>query len=139
MKRISSKIPYPFITALIMVLSAILTSCANTEYSDPVFSGGETLTPEIMESIRDHIYASETEKYPVVTDGNGNPVVYWVSGGSVWHYNPDCSSIRNSSGVISGTAEDAVSAGKAHPCSKCSPPALRVSPVDTATDTIKPN
>ena len=92
-----------------------------------------------MESIRDHIYASETEKYPVITDGNGYRVVYWVKGGSVWHYNPDCSSIRSSPNVISGTEEDAATAGKAHPCSKCTPPELKVFRADTAIDSTVSN
>ena len=136
MKRLYSGSRLTVILVFLILLPLLSTGCAGTEYTGPEFSGGETLTPEIMESIRDHIYASETEKYPVITDENGYPVVYWVTGGSVWHYNPGCSSIRSSSGVISGTAEDAIAAGKDHPCSKCTPPELRVFPAESVINSV---
>ena len=44
---------------------------------------------------------------------------YFVSGGSVWHYDENCSALSKSKEVICGLVEDAVAAGKTRACSKC--------------------
>lgn len=44
---------------------------------------------------------------------------YFVSGGSVWHYDENCSALSKSKEVICGIVEDAIAAGKTRACSKC--------------------
>lgn len=47
--------------------------------------------------------------------------VYWVAGGSVWHLTDRCSSLARSKQILSGTVEEAISAGKSRACKICSP------------------
>ena len=44
---------------------------------------------------------------------------YFVSGGSVWHYDENCSALSKSKEVICGLVEDAIAAGKTRACAKC--------------------
>lgn len=46
-------------------------------------------------------------------------VVYWTEGGSVWHVSKECSSLKNSKNIISGSVEEAQNAGKERVCSRC--------------------
>ena len=55
--------------------------------------------------------------------GTSNPipsVVYWVSGGSVYHTTPDCPSLKRSHNMRSGTVQQAMAAGKSRVCTNCS-------------------
>lgn len=45
--------------------------------------------------------------------------VYWTEGGSVWHVSKECSSLKNSKNIISGSVEEAQNAGKERVCSRC--------------------
>lgn len=45
--------------------------------------------------------------------------VYWTKSGTVWHLYSDCSHIKNSSDVIYGSVEEAISSGKIKLCSNC--------------------
>lgn len=46
-------------------------------------------------------------------------VCYYTDGGSVWHLDPACSYIANSSGVKSSTVQQAQASGKTRPCARC--------------------
>ena len=46
-------------------------------------------------------------------------ICYYTDGGSVWHLDPACSYIANSSGVKSSTVEQALASGKTRPCARC--------------------
>ena len=55
--------------------------------------------------------------------GATNPtpaVVYWVSGGSVYHTTPDCPSLKRSHNIKSGSIQQAIAAGKGRVCRNCS-------------------
>ena len=49
----------------------------------------------------------------------GDGTVYWTPSGSVYHLDKDCYHILNSTEIISGTAADAMEAGKNRPCKYC--------------------
>lgn len=49
-----------------------------------------------------------------------NGKVYWTKSGKVWHLFEDCGYLKNSSSVLSGSIEDAISEGKEKVCSNCS-------------------
>lgn len=46
-------------------------------------------------------------------------VVYWTSGGEVWHSTKDCPSLKRSKNIHSGSIEQARTAGKDRPCKNC--------------------
>lgn len=49
-------------------------------------------------------------------------LVYWTKSGSVWHLSTSCSSLAKTdpAGLLSGTEDDAIAAGKERVCKKCS-------------------
>ncbi|MCQ2432175.1 MAG: hypothetical protein MJ175_06175 [Clostridia bacterium] len=46
-------------------------------------------------------------------------VVFWTSGGSVWHTKESCSALARSENIRSGTTEDAQKAGMERVCKRC--------------------
>ena len=46
--------------------------------------------------------------------------VYFTENGSVWHKDKECSSLKRSKNILSGTVEDAAAQGKTAPCKRCS-------------------
>ena len=46
-------------------------------------------------------------------------VVYWTEGGSVYHITDQCSTLRRSKTILSGTVEEALNAKKERPCKTC--------------------
>ncbi len=61
------------------------------------------------------------EPYPKEYDSDGNVIVYWLTGGSVWHESRECSTVKKAdpNAVISGNAYDAYYAGKTRACKVC--------------------
>ena len=108
---------------LLAVLSAFLiqSSCIDRLYGlETDYSTGVPLTPEMIDSIIDAATVIQQEKYPTETDSNGDLIVYWLPGGSVWHASSACSSVERSDNVRSGSIANAVSEGKERPCQTCS-------------------
>ena len=52
-------------------------------------------------------------------EGTQTPTVYYTPKGEVYHLKRDCSYIKNSKEVLSGTLEAAQTAGKLRACSRC--------------------
>lgn len=48
-----------------------------------------------------------------------NGLAYWTPFGEVYHFNPDCQYIKNSSTIYSGTVQDALDAHRTRGCSGC--------------------
>ncbi|MGM9641607.1 MAG: hypothetical protein ACI3XI_00215 [Eubacteriales bacterium] len=94
----------------------LFTGEETTHYS------GDILTPEEIESIFAAVSDTETEKYPTDTDSDGELIVYWLKGGTVWHVSKNCSSIQKSASenILCGSTDDAVAAGKSRACKICS-------------------
>lgn len=64
----------------------------------------------------------DTEKYPKEYDQQGEIVVFWVEGGTVWHDSKYCSSLSrtDAENIHFGNISDAIAAGKERACKKCS-------------------
>jgi hypothetical protein len=105
-----------------LIATAILAGCVERLVGeDTDFSTGEVLTPEMIESIFNEISVPVTEKYPTETDSNGEVLLYWLEGGSVWHTSLKCGSVARASAenLHTGSLSDALSAGKERGCKLC--------------------
>lgn len=90
----------------VILLIVLMTSCEQ----EPVVYVGETVSREELQNMTFH--KSETEE-----DGDG--LVYWTEGGSVWHKDKNCSSISDSKAISSGSVDAATAAGKERACKRC--------------------
>ena len=118
-------------------------------YDNSRFEGGETLDNELLSKIENDIHGqsqtsesqtseSQTSESqtsepqtsesihsdsPIESNTEGNndsgSTVYWTNGGTVWHTRRDCSYIKNSQNVNSGTVDEAISSEKTKLCSSC--------------------
>lgn len=107
---------------LIILLSFSALGCVERfSGEDARLSTGEVLTPEMIESIFAEISAAVTEKYPMETMDDGSVLVYWLSGGSVWHASLNCGSMSGASSenLSSGSISEAVASGKERGCRIC--------------------
>lgn len=100
------------------VILLLLFSCAPSEG----FDAGHPITPEELASVSSELFSPNRE--PAETDGetvSRDPnCVYWVKGGSVYHFDPDCRHIRDAEDVIRGTFRTAEwMYGIEKPCSTC--------------------
>jgi hypothetical protein len=112
-----------FLLAVLLIFSVCL-ACGCSDYSRPnedtEFYGGDLLTPEDVQSIVDAVSEAHTEKYSTETDENGEQIVFWTEGGKVWHVSYHCPTVKRATGVIQGSEDEALAAGKTRPCSICS-------------------
>ena len=106
--------------AILLLTVMLLSSCIDRLYGfDTDYPTGELLTPEMIDSIIDAVTVEEVEKYSTETDANGDLIVYWLSGGSVWHASVNCSSVSNADNFSCGSIANAISQGKKRPCKIC--------------------
>ena len=74
--------------------------------------------------------ASGIDYHPATQEGLDNAAVqasklsdggkcYWTAGGSVYHFNPDCSHLSHSAEIVQGTVSEAFDAGKTRGCKDC--------------------
>lgn len=61
----------------------------------------------------------DQEESSTKPDHQESTPVYWTENGGVYHLFRDCSYIKSSAEVISGTVEEANDAGKSDACSRC--------------------
>lgn len=127
-----------FVKTSSLILSIVflitLCSCSLFVYDNSRFEGGETLNNDLLSKIendlRNESQAEESEStednqsdLPVESDSEANTdnstTVYWTGSGSVWHTRRDCSYIKNSDDIFSGTVSEAISKGKKKLCSSC--------------------
>lgn len=89
------------------------------------FVGGETLTPERLQEISASLFppatepAAETAVVPSPELSAIEGTVYWTDGGSVLHIDESCYHLDRSDTVHSGSAMEAVAAGKTRLCATC--------------------
>ncbi len=118
----------------ILVLALLfLAGCSEYSRFGGEFYAGETITPGQIAEISAEIAAAKessvssssataakTEKSLVPqTDQTGNIIVYWTAGGSVYHIDRSCSSLSNSTAILSGSMKKAEAAGKERACKRC--------------------
>ncbi len=107
---------------ILLLLFTMLAACSSYSSGTAGFYTGDTLTPEVVESIWIAISereAEESEKYTPVTDDSGEAVLFWTSSGKVWHISGECSSLKRSTNINSGNIDEAEAAGKQRACSVC--------------------
>ena len=63
--------------------------------------------------------ASPQAETPSYAEDVADGVMYFTENGSVWHRDRECSSLKRSTNVLSGTVEEAEAKGKAAPCKRC--------------------
>jgi len=115
-----------------LLLSAVLLIAGCTSYNGDGFYAGETVTPEQLESIAQMIRDEQTAKYPDITGENGETLYCWIAGGTVYHRSTACYSLSKSTGIVTGTLEEALAAGKERLCSVCGD-----APVEVETGTVE--
>ena len=110
MKRLSS----------VMLLLLLLPSCA---LAPDGFDAGRPITKDELASLSAELFTEAAE--PGSSDAEETALrdpnrVYWVKGGSVYHFDPQCPHIRHAEDVIEGTFRTAEwSYGIEKPCSTC--------------------
>lgn len=112
----------------VLVLASVLSGCTN-KLAELRISGDTYLyIPSVAVD-----FESETTREPetilppeaaVVAEMTTLPdtaeeSVYWVPSGKVWHTKENCKSLSRSKNVESGTAGDAIAAGKERVCAIC--------------------
>lgn len=60
----------------------------------------------------------DTETTPQQAAGDTR-TAYWTPGGKSYHFSKNCTSLKRSKTINSGTVQDAVNAGKSDPCNLC--------------------
>lgn len=110
------------VITVVLAVALSLLSCIDRLYGfDTDLPTGELLTPEMIESIIDAATVEVSEKYPIETSENGEIIIYWLPGGSVWHVSKNCSSVAKADpeNVRSGSVANAITEGKDRPCKIC--------------------
>lgn len=102
---------------LFLILSLLLLpSCAPADR----FEAGHPITKDDLESISAELFTSSDDPSAEETVHRDPNRVYWVKGGSVYHYDPNCRHIKDADSVIEGTFRTAKwSYGIEHACSAC--------------------
>ncbi len=118
----------------VLVLTVLfLVGCSEYSRFGGEFYAGETITPGQIAEISAGIAAAKeslastskanaakTEKsLSPETDQAGNIIVYWTAGGGVYHVDRSCSSLSNSTSILSGSIKKAEAAGKERACKRC--------------------
>ena len=123
-----------YLLVLPCVWILLLCSCVY----EPHEMGGVPVTPEMLESVSRSLAAEKTgepESQSAATDIpqeesgsamvsdteiSASDIVYWTENGTVYHLDPQCSTLRHSEHILSGSIDEAMSAKKERVCKSCS-------------------
>ena len=103
----------------VMLVLLLLPACTPADG----FDAGRPITKDELASLSAELFTEAVE--PDASDAEEPPLrdpnrVYWVKGGSVYHYDPQCPHIRHAKDIIEGTFRTAEwSYGIDKPCSAC--------------------
>lgn len=108
------------IVAVLLLLTLSLAACANAAR----FDAGELLTADEVAAQRDWLKAQKSddgggEDDPSQEKTPSNGIVFWLSGGSVYHLSKACHHVSEKEGVLEGSVDEALAAGKLRACSSC--------------------
>jgi competence protein ComEC len=106
------------ISLMLILLSFLLLSCESQNPCSQEYESGFRVTSDVMKFVQNY-QSSDTEQTTAPKEYSEDTVCYWTKSGSVWHLTPNCSYLRNSKNIISGTVKDALLAEKTKPCSRC--------------------
>ena len=93
----------------------VCSTCAKNDAKETEVETSEEEIPDVTSSATDTDSGESTDAPVTEPDGT----VYWTKGGSVYHSHEDCSHLRKSKNVLSGTVEEANTAGKPRLCATC--------------------
>ena len=108
------------ITGLFLLFALFLPACSNTLQ----FDAGTPITPEEIATRQAQLQEEakgdegDEESAPELqTPDNGT--VFWLKNGTVYHISQTCYHIKEKQGVLAGTVDEALAAGKSRVCSSC--------------------
>jgi len=104
-----------FPLASVLIFGAV--SC--TRYTASDFYGGESVDSQLLGELDDRLAETTAEKYPAVTNAEGEQIFFWTPSGSVYHKSENCPRLSSSSEIRSGTLEEAADAKLERGCSVC--------------------
>ena len=101
----------------------IFSSCSVLDRNASIYYNEKELSLNDIADMR-HDFSQNEEPEKNVTlipydEVLSDDLVYWVSGGSVWHKTYNCGYIKSGSEVFYGTKESAAENGKTSVCSAC--------------------
>ena len=112
------------IIGLFLLFALFLCACSNTLQ----FDAGTPITPEEI-AMRKAELQEETKGDEGADKGGeestpesqtpDNGVVFWLKNGTVYHVSQTCYHIKEKQGVLVGTVDEALAAGKLRACSSC--------------------
>ena len=115
-----------------LLLIVLLASCAFVLFSCGAradFFAGRAYSPDELQTL----LASARETEDQNADTTVEPTYYFVEGGGVvYHSNPHCSYLKNSTGVLPGTLSEALAVGKERLCTACAKTQTDISQSDEA-------
>ena len=95
-----------------LLLVALLSACA----SEPVYIADEIDVDDLWNNSSSNVLTRKADETEQNWDG---VTVYYTESGSVWHKSADCSALKKSQNVLTGTQTQAEEAGKERACKKC--------------------
>lgn len=99
------------ILGCVLLAALMMTSCKGGE--EPRNSGIKA-NEELLNSIYQEL---QEQKQPILADEGD---VFFTPNGTIWHTDPECSSLARSETILHGTIEEAMTAGKERACLRCS-------------------
>ena len=79
-----------FVAVLTLMLCSVLVSCADYALSNDTHGIGQTVTPEIIESVKSGTSEAESIKPAETLKLDENTLFYWTRNGSKLHFYSDC-------------------------------------------------
>ena len=106
---------------LTVALNIFCISCSDYVKSDDSYDLGQTVTPEMLESIKDSIDSQKEADSNEIIEIGSDATLYWTVGGSKYHLYRTCSSLSrsNESNIKNGDFAAVSESGKTEACSLC--------------------
>lgn len=107
------------VTAFAAASALLFCAVSCTRYTASDFYGGESVDSQMLGELDDKLAETTAEKYPAVTNADGEQIFFWTRSGSVYHKSENCPRLSSSSEIKSGTHDEALAAGLERGCSVC--------------------
>ena len=101
-----------FLPFELLLMALLLSACS----SEPVYIAEEIDVNELWNGSESTVMAERVDETAQEWDG---VTVYYTESGTVWHKSADCPALSESKNVITGTQDEAESAGKDRACKRC--------------------
>lgn len=114
---------------LALAMALFLTACASQSESNPGASptpllslkpeAAATITPTEKPTLRPTAKPTVKPTAQPTSTPEISGIYYWTPGGKSHHATEDCPTLKRSKVILSGTLDEAFSAGKDDPCDVC--------------------